>query len=285
MTGRRGVAVMAATTGRGETVVTAGRAGAASTGDEGLAARIVRQRGRFSLDVELSCAPGELLALVGPSGSGKTTVLRCLAGLEAPHAGRISVNGAVWDDPARGVRLSPQARSAGLLTQEYALFPHMTVLENVAFALPGKAKTAASPRAGIPETPMELLEAMGIAHLARKKPRDVSGGERQRAALCQTLARRPGLLLLDEPFSALDVENRMALRERVLAIKRNWMIPIVHVTHDLADALVMADRIVSLKNGRRDDAWLVRQKELLAAEQASLFGGLGAPASHARPAA
>ena len=91
--------------------------------------------------------------------------------------------------------------------------------------------------------------------------------------MCQTLARRPGLLLLDEPFSALDVENRMALRARIMDIKTNWNIPILHVTHDLADALVMADRIISLKNGRRDEAWLERQKELLASERAFLFGG------------
>ncbi len=256
----------------------------ARTEGPGLAARIVKTRGRFALDVELACAPGELLALVGPSGSGKTTILRCLAGLEAPGGGRIAVDGAVWDEPGRKIRLTPQARGAGLLTQDYALFPHMTVLQNVVFALPSGPKTGTARHGGLPDDPMALLAIMGIESLARKKPRDISGGERQRAALCQTLARRPALLLLDEPFSALDVENRMGLRERIMDIKRTWNIPIVHVTHDLADALVMADRIVSLKNGRRDDAWLERQKALLAAEQASLFGGLG-HAAHARPAA
>jgi molybdate transport system ATP-binding protein len=233
----------------------------ARLGAQGLDATLVKRLGRFTLSVHIQCAPGELTALVGPSGSGKTTVLRCLAGLDAPDSGRVALGDGLWEDTERGVRLSPQARGVGLLTQDYALFPHMTVLQNVAFAMTGTGD------------PGELLGAFGVGHLRNKKPCEISGGERQRAALCQTLARRPGLLLLDEPFSALDVENRMALRERIMDIKRTWDIPILHVTHDLADALVMADRIISLKNGRRDDDWLARQKELMASEQAILFGG------------
>jgi len=220
----------------------------------GLHAAVRKRLADFALDVELSCAPGELLALVGPSGAGKTTLLRCLAGLETPDSGEIGFAGEVW---SRGRRLlrTPQQRRLGLLAQDAPLFPHMTVLENVEFAMaPG-------------DDARGLLAELGVAHLLRRRPHEISGGERQRVALAQVLARRPRLLLLDEPFSALDVENRLALRQRLLALRATGVAPILHVTHDLAEALALATRVVSLRDGREDPAWLARQMELLAREQ------------------
>lgn len=224
----------------------------------GLDAVLSKRLEQFTLDLALSCPPGALLALVGPSGSGKTTVLRLLAGLAQPDSGRIRLGGACWLDTSRRRRLSPQARCVGLLSQDAALFPHMTLARNVAFAAAEGVDAEA------------ILERLGIAHLKDKRPAAVSGGERQRAALAQVLARRPRLLLLDEPFSALDLENRLALRRELLELKAAWNIPMVHVTHDLADALALADDIVALNRGRRDDDWLTRQRRSLAEEQGLL---------------
>jgi ABC-type molybdate transport system, ATPase component len=186
----------------------------ASTRDHrGLSARLVKRLEHFSIDLDLRCPAGRLLAVVGPSGAGKTRLLRCLAGLEQPDEGRILVDGECWLDTAARRQLPPQRRSAGLLFQEYGLFPHMTVRENVTFS--------AHPACDVDG----LLETFGIAPLRSRKPAALSGGERQRAALCQAIARRPRLLLLDEPFSALDMENRFALRAELLRLKDAWDIP------------------------------------------------------------
>lgn len=222
----------------------------------GLRAFLVKKLAHFTLRAELHCAPGELVALVGPSGAGKTTVLRCLAGLEAMDGGEISFNGAVWNS-GRRKPCKIQARRVGLLSQECLLFPHMSVRSNVAFAL------------NRGEDPMPLLQGLGVAHLRDRKPHEISGGERQRVALCQVLARRPQLLLLDEPFSALDVENRLALRERLAALREAEHLPVIHVTHDLGEAIVMADRVVSLRQGQEDPAWYIRQLAFMQQDAAS----------------
>lgn len=216
----------------------------------GLDAVLIKKLAHFSLDIALSCPPGEMLALVGPSGSGKTTALRCLAGLETPDAGEVRFDDELWSS-GRKLLARPQARRVGLLSQDALLFPHMTVLGNVRFAQCGEGD------------PMLLLQALGVDHLRERRPHQISGGERQRVALCQVLARRPRLLLLDEPFSALDVENRLALRERLQAVREEQNIPVVHVTHDLAEAMTTADRVVSLRAGREDPDWLERQLELM----------------------
>ncbi|WP_051261787.1 ATP-binding cassette domain-containing protein [Desulfovibrio inopinatus] len=223
----------------------------------GLRARLFKQLSNFNLDVEITCGQEEILALVGPSGSGKTTVLRCLAGLETPDQGEVCFGGDIW---SRGNKLhrTPQHRRVGLLSQDALLFPHMTLRENVEFAMP------------MQEDPGPLFEQMGIRHLVDRKPYQVSGGERQRAALCQVLASSPCMLLLDEPFSALDVENRFMLRELILNLRRTHHLPILHVTHDLADGLNMADRVVSLRDGRHDPDWLKRQTTLLRQQAAGL---------------
>ena len=148
---------------------------------QGLVADIHKQLPFFTLALHLECAHGETLVVIGPSGSGKTTLLRCLAGLERIDRGRIDCQGQCWCDTARGYHTSPRHRMLGYLSQDYALFPHMSLLENIRFVLPTG------------EDPLSRLEAMGIGHLADKRPQQVSGGERQRAALCQTLARRPRL--------------------------------------------------------------------------------------------
>ncbi|WP_428559357.1 MAG: ATP-binding cassette domain-containing protein [Solidesulfovibrio sp. DCME] len=224
-----------------------------------LAARLVKKLPHFGLDVELACPPGTILAVTGPSGSGKTTVLRLLAGLDEPDAGRIALDGEVWRDVAAGVRVPARKRGVGLVFQEYSLFPHMTLADNVAYA------TRDAAFAG------QLLELFGIAHLAGSRPGGMSGGERQRGALCQALARRPKALLLDEPFSALDAATRATLREALLGVRARFAIPIVHVTHDLAEAALLGDRVVTINRGRIDPDWFARQLALYRQERQALL--------------
>lgn len=218
----------------------------------GLQTTLIKKLPSYTLSISINCPPGETVVLTGPSGSGKTTVLRCLAGLEELDDGHVHFQGRCWNHAKNGVQVSPQSREVGFLSQEYALFPHMTLAENVCFAMRR------------PENPLELLDSMGIGHLHNKRPHQISGGERQRAALCQTLARRPKLLLLDEPFSALDIENRHALRQRLLDVQKQWALPIIQVTHDLVEALALSARIISLQNGSENSTWLQQQKSFIA---------------------
>ena len=175
------------------------------------------------------------MALVGPSGAGKTTVLRAVAGLRTPDSGRIALGERAWFDSQAGVDLPPEARSVGLVFQEYALFPHMTVRANVAFG--GTARVD------------ELLERFGIAHLAPEKPTHLSGGERQRVALARALARDPAVLLLDEPLSALDAHTRGVVRGELQALLDELTLPTLLVTHDFRDAAALADRIGVIVGG------------------------------------
>jgi len=185
----------------------------------------------FDLAVELDVAAGETVALVGPSGAGKSTVLRAVAGLVRPERGRI-VCGETWFDGR--VDRRPEERSVGLLFQDYALFPHLSVEQNVGFG--GSVDG--------------LLERFRIAHLARARPRDLSGGERQRVALARALARRPRVLLLDEPMSALDPHTRAAVRGELRALLHELALPTLLVTHDFEDAATIADRIGVLVDGK-----------------------------------
>jgi molybdate transport system ATP-binding protein len=198
----------------------------------------------FDLEVTFSCGAGRLLALVGPSGAGKTTLMRLLAGLEQPEAGRITYDGEVFFDRAGGVCLPPQRRRLGYVFQEYTLFPHLSLYKNVALAAAEKDRVE------------ELLRRFGLWPLRDRKPQQLSGGERQRGALCQALARRPRVLLLDEPFSALDLVTRRKLQEELRALKTELAIPIIHVTHDLNEALFLADELLPLVRGRIDREWL-----------------------------
>lgn len=195
--------------------------------------------GLRAFDLELTLAVGdETLALVGPSGAGKSTLLRAVAGLERPDRGRIALDGEVWLDTDRGVDVPPERRSVGLVFQEYALFPHLSVRRNVAF---GGASTAEVD---------EFLERFGIAALAAARPDAISGGERQRVALARALARRPRVLLLDEPLSALDAHTRSAVRGELRGLLAGLGLPVVLVTHDFEDAATLADRVGVLVEGR-----------------------------------
>ncbi len=237
--------------------------------ETGLRAVIKKRLAHFDLDVSVECLPGEILAVVGPSGAGKSTLLRCISGLEKPDQGEIICNGTIWSQGDRSLQ-SPQKRRIGLLFQDALLFPHMSLQENILFVCKQQDKA------------LELLESMGIAHLKDRKPHQISGGERQRGALCQVLARKPHLLLLDEPFSALDVENRLALRERLISIPVEWNIPTLLVTHDLVDAMTMAGRIISLINGREDPRWLERQNALLSKDLEALSSTINKKKAHGK---
>jgi molybdate transport system ATP-binding protein len=181
--------------------------------------------------------------LFGPSGSGKTTVLRALAGLDRPDAGSVTFAGETWFDHARGVHLPPQARGVGLLFQEYALFPHLSVAANVGFGL------HSLPRARRESRVSELSERFGLGGLLGRRPTELSGGERQRVALARALAPRPRLLLLDEPLSALDAPTREALRGELRHILEQAGVPAIVVTHDRIEALALGDRLVVLAAG------------------------------------
>jgi molybdate transport system ATP-binding protein len=189
----------------------------------------------FELRARLSVG-SETLALVGPSGAGKTTILRAIAGLERQARGRIALGEELWLDDARGIDRPPDRRSVGLVFQEYALFPHMSVRANVAFG--GRARTG------------ELMERLGIAQLADQRPGAISGGERQRVAVARALARDPGVLLLDEPLAALDAHTRTAVREQLADVLAGLAIPTLLVTHDFADAAALADRVGVVLDGR-----------------------------------
>jgi molybdate transport system ATP-binding protein len=178
----------------------------------------------------------ETVALVGPSGAGKTTVLRCVAGLRRPQEGRIACDGRTWFDARAGVDLPPEARSVGLVFQEYALFPHLTVRANVAFG--GRRRVE------------DLLERFRIAHLAGERPGAISGGERQRVALARALAREPAVLLLDEPLAALDAHTRTVVRAELQDLLAEIALPALLVTHDFRDATALADRIGVVLDGR-----------------------------------
>jgi molybdate transport system ATP-binding protein len=181
--------------------------------------------------------------LFGPSGSGKTTILRSLAGLDRPEAGAITFGEETWFDAGRGLHVPPQARGVGLLFQEYALFPHLSVATNVGYGLHRLTRAERAARVG------ELAERLGIAELLARRPAELSGGQRQRIALARALAPRPRLLLLDEPLSALDTPTREALRGELRHQLEQAGVPAVVVTHDRVEALALGDRMAVLVDG------------------------------------
>jgi molybdate transport system ATP-binding protein len=197
----------------------------------------------FDLDVAWSAGSG-VAVLFGPSGAGKTLTLQCLAGLITPTAGRIVVDGRVFFDSAAGVSLPTQDRRVGYVFQGYALFPHLTVVDNVGFGLRDR------PRAGRSRRVAQVVEQLGLGGLERRYPRELSGGQRQRVALGRALAIEPALLLLDEPLSALDAPLRRALRDELRALLSEVGTAAVVVTHDFTEAYRLGDRIVVYEGGR-----------------------------------
>ncbi|MDO8863401.1 ABC transporter ATP-binding protein [Haliea sp. E1-2-M8] len=195
------------------------------------------------ISAELACGGGELLALVGPSGSGKSTLLRLVAGLVRPVQGRIECGSACWFDSARGLHLSPQQRRVGFVPQHYGLFPHMTALGNVMaglHALPARERAARA---------RQWLARVHLAGLEQRRPAELSGGEQQRVALARALVGEPSILLLDEPFSAVDQVTRQTLHLELAELKQELGIPVILVTHDLDEALLLADHMTLLARG------------------------------------
>ena len=180
----------------------------------------------------------------GPTGCGKTTVLRSLAGLDVPQTGRIAFGGEVWFDAGRRLSLRPQGRGIGYLFQEFALFPHLSVLENIGFGLARAAKREADHRVS------ELISLLQLSGLESRYPHELSGGQQQRVALARTVASRPRLLLLDEPLSALDAPTRAELRRDLRQLLAGWAIPTLIVTHDPTEVVAFADEVIVLSNGR-----------------------------------
>ena len=204
---------------------------------------LTRRLPGFTLDVAWTAGDG-VVVLFGPSGSGKSLTLRCLAGLERADGGRIAINGRTFFDAAAGVDLRPQERRLGYVFQGYALFPHLTVGQNIAFGLRGRPRGEQRRRAA------EVIERLGLGGLEHRAPRELSGGQQQRVALGRALAVDPELLLLDEPLSALDAPLRRQLRDDLERTLRDWRIPTVLVTHDLSEAYQLADRVIVYDHGR-----------------------------------
>jgi len=212
----------------------------------GLAVRAVIERDSFRLDVGFRVAPGEILGVLGPNGAGKTTVLRALAGLTSLSAGSIRLDGQTFDDADSGEYLSAEQRPVGLLFQNYRLFPHLSVRENVAFA----PRCRGVDRRAAKAIAEEWLVRLAIADLAKRKPAQLSGGQAQRVALARALAANPGLLLLDEPLAALDAKTKLEVRAELRRHLAAFDGPTLFVTHDPLEAMVMADRLLVLENGR-----------------------------------
>ena len=225
-------------------------AGGASTG-AGIAAAVCLRVEEFVLDVELSVQPGEMLALTGPNGSGKTTLLRALAGLAPLERGRITLDNRAVDDPAEGIWIPPERRGVGYAFQDVRLFPHLSALENVEFGLLHRAwsRTEEADRSiRRRETRTAALAALASVRMAERasdRPDKLSGGQAQRVSLARALAARPPVLLLDEPFSAVDA----AVKPEMLRLVAAAGATVVMASHD-PDALKSADRVMTLLNGR-----------------------------------
>lgn len=192
-------------------------------------------------DVDLSLSRGRVTALLGPSGSGKSTLLRAIAGLERLHAGEIRFAGRLWSGD--GVHLAPEKRRCGVVFQDYALFPHLTAAQNVAFGLRDGARRARRNQA------LDGLERVELGHRAHAYPHELSGGEQQRVALARALAPRPAVMLLDEPFSGLDRRLRAELREATVAALRAAETAALIVTHDADEAMAVADEVALMAGG------------------------------------
>ena len=206
-----------------------------------LSKRLDGPDGKLSLEVDTTIQNGEFVTIFGPSGAGKTSILRMLAGLLKPDSGRIVVEDSVWFDDRQKIDIRPQYRNIGMVFQDYSLFPNMTVKENLDFALEkGQSKAIVE----------DLLELTELGQLAGKRPFQLSGGQKQRVALARALVRKPKLLLLDEPLSALDAEMQGKLQDYILSVHREFNLTTILISHDLIEVLKMSQRVFVLDQGR-----------------------------------
>jgi molybdate transport system ATP-binding protein len=196
--------------------------------------------GPMELAIRADIGAGEFVTLFGQSGAGKTTLLRMLAGLTEPDRGSIAVAGETWHDSARAIRRPPQQRDIGFVFQDYALFPNLSVRGNLEFALVRRQDRALVD---------ELLDLTGLGSLQHRFPAELSGGQRQRVALARALARRPRILLLDEPLSAIDAETRLRLQDELLKLHRAFRLTTVLVSHDLGEVFRLSDRVLAIERG------------------------------------
>lgn len=196
--------------------------------------------GALVFHLELTLEKGAFVSLYGASGAGKTSILRMLAGFMRPDSGRIHVEGTSWFDSSRKINVSPQRRNAGIVFQDYALFPNMNVRENIAFAL--KKETPY-------EIVDELLEVTALTKLAERKPQGLSGGQQQRVALARAIAQQPALLLLDEPLSAIDRELRRSLQETLQEVHQRYHLTTLMVSHDVEEIVKLSDKVVHIAHG------------------------------------
>ena len=201
--------------------------------------RLFTAAGEILLNVSFDVAEGEMISLFGPSGSGKTTILRMLAGLTLADEGRIQVNGETWFDSERKQNLNARHRRVGFTFQDYALFPNMTLRENLRYAQPARDEKHVD----------ELLQLFDLEALSQRKPDVLSGGQQQRVALARALARKPKLLLLDEPLSAVDPGMRTKLQDEILAMHKKYGITTILVSHDLPEVFKLTSRVLVLKDG------------------------------------
>jgi molybdate transport system ATP-binding protein len=224
----------------------AGPQSAASRRGHGLVMSGTVQRGSFTLRADLAAAPGEVLAVLGPNGAGKSTLLRALSGLEALSCGSIRLGGLTLDDAATDTFVPAACRPVGLVFQDYRLFPHLDVRDNVAYA----ARVQGSGRRAARAAADTWLQRLGLTSLATRHPHEISGGQAQKVALARALAAEPALLLLDEPLSALDARTRLEVRAQLCSHLDQFTGPVLIITHDPLEAMIMADRLLVIENGR-----------------------------------
>ena len=203
--------------------------------------QLVTSDGLMNLNVSFEIGQGELVTLFGPSGAGKTTILRMLAGLCSPDEGTIEVQGKIWFDHKRKINLLPQQRSTGFVFQDYTLFPHMSVYENLKFALTNSKEEILID---------ELLAFTHLTELKDRHPDQLSGGQKQRVALIRAIVRKPKILLLDEPLAAVDLSMRLKLQDEMIKLCRRFRTSTIFVTHDLAEVFKLSQRVLVLEEGK-----------------------------------
>ena len=202
--------------------------------------RLLASKGYMHLDVDIKINSGQLVTLYGPSGAGKTTILRMLCGLAVPDEGTIRVSGETWFDSTSRINTKPQVRNVGIVFQDYALFPNMTVKENLEYALEKNQP---------PAIVSELLDLMELFSLADQKPAVLSGGQQQRVALARAIVRKPKVLFLDEPMSALDTSLRLKIQDYILKAHRQYNLTTILVSHDIIEVIRLSQHVFLIENG------------------------------------